>query len=93
MEAQKILSEDYKGQDTTVFQVFKRERTADDIRKSSLSLLMDQPKMDQPVCVMPLLLSLRKGEKMRKITSQLILLDQLAKISLRRVMMMTSPIR
>ena len=40
MEAQKILSEDYKGQDTTVFQVFRRERTADAIKKSSLSLLI-----------------------------------------------------
>ena len=40
MKVEKILSGDYKGQDTTVFQVFRRGRSAEDIRKSSLSLLI-----------------------------------------------------
>ena len=36
---EKVLSGEYKGQDTTVFQLFRRGRSADDIKKSSLSLL------------------------------------------------------
>ena len=40
MNVEKILSGEYKGQQTTVFQMFRRGRSADDIRQSSLSLLL-----------------------------------------------------
>ena len=36
----KILIGEYRGQDKTVFQVFRRGRSADDIRQSSLRLLI-----------------------------------------------------
>ena len=38
-DVEKVLSGEYKGQDTQVFQVFRRGRSSDDIRQSSLSLL------------------------------------------------------
>ena len=59
MEAEKILSEDYKGQDTTVLQDFRRERTADDINKSSLSLLIIV--QNGTASLFKMLLNLRKG--------------------------------
>ena len=40
MNIEKILRGEYKGQETTVFQMFRRGRSADDIRQSSLSLLL-----------------------------------------------------
>ena len=92
-----ILSEDYKSQDTIVFQVFRREIIADDIRKISLSLIITVENRLASLCVMPLLLSLRKGFKLRNTIRQLNLLDQwlnvqTSKITLRRVMRMTSSI-
>ena len=36
----KVLSGEYKGQETEVFQAFRRGRSADDMRRSSLSLLI-----------------------------------------------------
>ena len=39
-DIENVLSGEYKGQDTQVFQVFRRGRTSDDIRKASNSLLV-----------------------------------------------------
>ena len=40
LNVEKVLKGEYKGQETTVFQMFRRGRSSDSIKKDSLSLLI-----------------------------------------------------